>query len=92
MRKIFKIETGVAVGTQPLSMIMEEKLKSPVVPTAVVTMQGQIKQNLDDKGEAQLSSPTDDVLNGEFPLLIGHPESWSNQVGQERTRGTVIIV
>ena len=86
MRKVFGVENGVAVGTQPLSMIMEEKMKSPIVPTAVVTMSGQIKQNLDENYEAELSSPVEAVLRGEFPLLIGHPESWSNQVGQKLLR------
>ena len=84
MRKVFGVENGVAVGTQPLSIIMEEKVKNPIVPTAVVTMQGQIKQGKGEHdGDAQLSSPKDDLLKGAFPLLIGFPESWSNQVGQE---------
>ena len=86
LRKIFGVTNGVAVGTQPLSLIMEEKVRSTVVPTAVVTMQGQIKQHLDERGEAQLSSPKEDLLQGKFPLLIGHPESWSNPVGQELLR------
>ena len=86
LRKIFGVTNGVAVGTQPLSLIMEEKVRSTVVPTAVVTMQGQIKQHLDERGEAQLSSPKEDLLQGKFPLLIGHPESWSNTVGQELLR------
>ena len=87
LRKVFGNETGVAVGTQPLSSIMEEKVRSEIVPTAVVTMKGNIKQNLDENFNAQLSSPKDNLLKGDFPLLLGHPESWSNHIGQELLRG-----
>ena len=84
MRKVFNKPTGVAVGTQPLSLIMEEKISNGIVPTAVVTMGGKIKKSLDleDTGEASLSSSEKDILAGHFPVLIGHPESWSNDVGQ----------
>ena len=74
------------MGTQPLSAIMEEKVKSQVVQTAVVSMRGQIKQNLDEIDEASVSTPLDDILCGKVPLLIGHPESWSNKVGQDLLR------
>ena len=74
------------MGTQPLSAIMEEKVKSQVVKTAVVSMRGQIKQNLDEIDEASVSTPLDDILCGKVPLLIGHPESWSNKVGQDLLR------
>ena len=86
MRKIFGIKTGVAVSTQPLTVIMEEQLSSPVVKTAVVTMKGQVKQNLDETDEARVSSPIDDILRGEVPLLIGHPESWTNKIGLDLLR------
>ena len=74
-------EDGVSVGTQPLSVIMEEKMRDKNFPTAVITMCGQIKHSLGDTGEATLSSPLEAVLQGEYPILIGHPESWSNSVG-----------
>ena len=78
--------TGVSVGTQPLSVIMEEKMRDKTFPTAVVTMCGQIKQSLDDKGEAVISSSVEALLQGDCPILIGHPESWSNPVGQDLLR------
>ena len=49
------VSNGVAVGTQPLSVIMEEKLKHPVVKTAIVSMSGQVKKSVDDVGDAELS-------------------------------------
>ena len=86
MRKVLRKETGVSTGTQPLSVIMEEKMCDKTFPTAVVTMSGQVKQSLDDIGDAVLSSPIDKILHGDFPILIGHPESWSNPVGQNLLR------
>ena len=79
MKKILGVDDGVSVGTQPLSIIMEEKMNDKsCTPTAVLTMDGQLKRNSGDQDEATLSSPEEDVLNGAFPCLIGHPESWSS--------------
>ena len=79
MRKILGKEEGVSVGTQPLSLIMEEKMNDKLVPTAVLTMEGNLKNCLDDQDqEALLSSPDEEVLSGAFPCLLGHPESWSS--------------
>ena len=86
LRKVMGKPTGVSVGSQPLSVIMEEKMRDKQFPTAVVTMCGQIKQNLDNTGEAVLSSPVESILQGGVPILIGHPESWANCVGQELLR------
>ena len=63
-----KKETGVSVGTQPLSIIMEEKMRDKTFPTAVVTMCGQIKQSMEDKGDAELSTPMEGLLQGENPI------------------------
>ena len=82
MRKVLRVKGGVSVGTQPLSIIMEEKLKDKTVPTAVITMSGDIKRNVEDTGEASLSSPEEELLQGNFPCIIGHPESWSSETGQ----------
>ena len=65
---------------------MEEKMRDKTFATAVVTMCGQVKQSVDDTGEAVLSSPVEGILQGAVPILIGHPESWSNQVGQNLLR------
>ena len=68
MRKVLGNMNGVSVGTQPLSIIMEEKLTNKMVPTAVITMSGEVKQSL-DTGEASLSSPEDQLLQGSFPYI-----------------------
>ena len=79
MRKVLGIASGVSVGTQPLSILMEEKMNDKLVPTAVLTMHGQLKRISDGDGEASLSSPEDEVLAGLFPILLGHPESWASE-------------
>ena len=78
MKKIMGIENGVSVGTQPLSILMEEKMNDKLVPTAVLSMQGQLKRISNNETEASLSSPEDEVLKGLFPVLLGHPESWAS--------------
>ena len=80
LKKILGKEDGVSVGTQPLSLLMEEKMNDKLVPTAVLTMEGELKGCFDDDQglEATLSSPEEEVLSGRFPCLIGHPESWAS--------------
>ena len=79
MRKILGIINGVSVGTQPLSILMEEKMNDKLVPTAVLTMQGQLKRILNEEDNSVvLSSPEEDVLRGLFPVLLRHPESWAS--------------
>ena len=73
MRKVLGIKSGVSVNTQPLSILMEEKMNDKLVPTAVLSMQGQLKRVISDESEASLSSPEDEVLKGLFPVLLGHP-------------------
>ena len=98
MRKVFNEPAGVAVGTQPLSLIMEDKISNSIIPIAVVTMGGKIKKELSEEntGEADMSSSENDILLGLTPVLIGHPESWANSVGQNllkklHLRGQVLM-
>ena len=79
LRKILGVENGVSVGTQPLSILMEEKMNDKLVPTAVLSMQGQLKRvSMEEEGSFSLSSPEEEVLQGLYPVLLGHPESWAS--------------
>ena len=69
LRKIFANNKGVAIVTQPLSSIMNEKLKNPIVNAAVLTMRGKLKK--DESDEAELSCLEQDVMDGKFPVIIG---------------------
>ena len=73
---------GVSVGTQPLSIIMEEKMKSTEFPTAVISMSGQVK----GFEETSISSPMSDILNGNKVVVIGHGESLGSPTGQDLLR------
>ena len=58
MRKIMKTPHGVSVGTQPLSIIMEEQLDNEIAPVAVMSMTGELKnreENEDEEEEVALS-------------------------------------
>ena len=88
MRKICGQEHLVSVGTQPLSIIMEEKMSDKLVPTAVLSMEGQLKTHADQDEEACLSATEEAVLSGAFPCLIGHPESCSSTKGALQIRNT----
>ena len=78
LRKITNNKSGIAVGTQPLSTIMEEKMRNTKFPTAIVTMDGQIKQAED----ITISSPEADILGGACLIIIGHAESLACPGGQ----------
>ena len=61
---------GIAIVTQPLSAIMNEKMKNKDVRTAVLTMTGKLK-NDDGEDDAELDCLENDVLEGHYPVVIG---------------------
>jgi superfamily II DNA helicase RecQ len=83
LRKVFANSKGIAVVTQPLTAIMNEKLKSHLVKTAVLSMRGKLKKEEGNEDEVELSCLEDEVLDGKFPVVIGHPESWGSNRGQK---------
>ena len=54
------------------------------MPIAVLTMTGNLKHS---EEQAILSSPEEAVMEGSFPVFIGHPESWGSDRGQKLLRG-----
>jgi hypothetical protein len=75
---------GVAIVTQPLTSIMNDKLNNQIVKTAVLSMRGKLKNDVDDLEEdVELNCLEKDVLDGQYPVLIGHPESWGSARGQK---------
>ena len=69
LRKVCKNNRGVVIVTQPLTAIMNEKLKNPLIKTAVLTMRGKLRK--DESDEAELSCLEEEVLEGKFPVIIG---------------------
>ena len=82
LRKVFGNMRGVAIMTQPLSSIMEEKMKNQQIKTAVLTMTGKLKN---------------EILEGAYPVIIGHPESWGSSRGKRlllemKKRNMILLV
>ena len=75
LRKVFEKPKGVGLVNQPLSALMEEKLKNPVIKTGLITMKGDLKIS-DNSEEAVLTEPEEHFLTGDIGLILGHPESW----------------
>ena len=73
MRKVFDQKYGIAVGTQPLSLLMEEKMRETMVPTAILSMDGELKSSCEDN--ITLSAPVEEILAGKFQCLMCHAES-----------------
>ena len=69
LRKVCKHNRGVVIVTQPLTAIMNEKLKNTLIKTAVLTMRGKLRK--DENDEAELSCLEEEVLEGKFPVIIG---------------------
>merc|ERR1719318_2170910 len=80
---MMKISEGVAVITEPLNMIMSEKLATSIVPTGVISMSGELKTSLEERDGVKLSAPEEKFLDGSLPCLFGHPESWLSEKGKE---------
>ena len=82
LRKVTGVSHGVAIVTQPLTAIMTQKMKSKDVKTAILSMAGQLKSDGDEDEDAELDCLESDILDGKFPVIIGHPESWGSRRGQ----------
>ena len=83
LRKVFGIQDGVAIITEPLNMIMAEKLKSSIIPTGVISMTGELKTSLEERDGVKLSAPEESFLDGSLPCLFGHPEAWLSEKGRK---------
>ena len=75
LRKILNIDKGVSLITEPLNMIMAEKLQNNILPNGVISMSGHLKTSLEQQDGVSLSKPETEFLNGNLPCLFGHPES-----------------
>ena len=86
LRQSLGIPKGIAIVTQPLSSIMNEKLKNDVCEAAVLSMAGDLTTCQDEDEDASLSCNLQDLLDGKFPVLFGHPESFDSKLGQHILR------
>ena len=85
MRERLNISKGVAIVTQPLTSIMNEKIRNKICGVATLSMTGTLKTSKDDD-DASLSCDLQDLLDGRFPVLMGHPESFDSDLGQHILR------
>ena len=65
------------------SAIMEEKVKSTLIPTGVITMGGTLVTTTEGHEDVLLSEPKEDFKNGKIKLILGHAESWISETGKE---------
>ena len=96
LRQKCKNPKGIAIVTQPLTSIMKEKQKNPVCKAAVLSMSGDLSSS-EDNEDANLSCDLKEVLDGKFPVLFGHPESFDSKLGQHILRelqrlGRIILI
>ena len=83
LRKVFGKVKGVGLGNQPLSALMEEKLKSPVIKTGLISMKGDLKMSCGNADDTELTEPIDMFKNDDIGVIIGHPESWLTDTAQD---------
>ena len=86
LREILGISKGVAIVTQPLTSIMNQKIKNQICDVAVLSMSGELKGSSGRNEDADLSCDVSDLLSGKFPVLLGHPESFESPLGQSILR------
>jgi len=100
-RKYEGCESSVVLVGLPLTSIMSDQLSNPLCPVAVLSMKGKIKSSgsYEAMGDANLSSSLEEIIDGKFPLLFGHPESFVSDPGQtilrklkqlKRIRGLIV--
>ena len=86
LQKKLGIPSGVGVGTQPLSAIMNEKVKNTYISTGTISMQGCLQSNVDFaeiEDDATLSTSIEDFKSGNIKCVIGHAESWKTKAAEE---------
>ena len=87
LRKRLNISKGVAIVTQPLTSIMNEKIHNRICEVATLSMTGALKtSSKNDEDDASLSCDLEDLLDGRYPVLMGHPESFDSDIGQHILR------
>ena len=86
LRKRLGISKGVAIVTQPLTSIMNQKIKNNICDVAVLSMAGELRGSSGRNEDADLSCDVSDLLDGKFPVLLGHPESFESPLGQNILR------
>ena len=82
LEKVFQIKNGVGLGSQPLSALMEEKIKTSFLPTGLVSMKGELKY-ISGEGELSRTTPLESFKSGDIKCILGHPESWLSSTAQE---------
>ena len=86
LRQKLKNFKGVGIITQPLSSIMKEKKNNSICEAAVLSMTGELTTSSEGEEGANLSCDLDDLLNGKYVILFGHPESFDSKLGQHILR------
>ena len=85
LKKRFGKPSGVGLGTQPLSAIMNEKLKSKYIRTGTISMTGSLQVNSEsdlEEEDVSLSAPIDDFKTGKIDCIFGHAESWVTEIAK----------
>ena len=75
---------------------MNDKKVNDVCQVAVLSMKGQLSSSTQDS-DAHLSCLLSDLLEGEYPVIIGHPESFETPLGRRilkelQRRGMMILL
>ena len=86
LRKRLNISKGVAIVTLPLTSIMNQKISNKICDVAVLSMTGKLMTSLSNEEDVELSCDIQDLLNGKYPVLMGHPESFDSSLGQHILR------
>ena len=86
LREKLKNFKGLGIITQPLSSIMNEKRNNGICEAAVLSMAGELTTSSESDDGANLSCGLHDLLDGRYPVLFGHPESFDSKLGQHILR------
>ena len=65
---------------------MNEKIHNKICGVATLSMTGCLKTSKENDDDASLSCDLEDLLDGKFPVLMGHPESFDSELGRHILR------
>jgi superfamily II DNA helicase RecQ len=74
---------AVLLLSLPVNEVMKEKNRDPLMKSVFVDMAGRAVAEGDETGDGEFSVDVDEILTGEYPVIIGHAESWESKAGKK---------
>jgi superfamily II DNA helicase RecQ len=74
---------GLLLLSLPVNEVMKEKNRDTMMKSVFVDMAGHAVADEGEAADGEFSVGLDEILTGEYPVIIGHAESWESKAGKK---------